>query len=447
MSTRPNVVVFFTDQQRWDTTGIHGNPCGLTPNFDQAAMEGTFPEYAFTPQPVCGPARGVLQTGMYATSIGTYKNAIPLNPDLRTMAHYFNEAGYETGYIGKWHLGSTRHAVPERERGGYQYWLGANALEATSQAYNTLVYDNADRPVKLPGYRVDALTDAAIRYIDQNKEKPFFLFLSFLEPHFQNSNDSYPAPTVETRKRYDYMPPDLASLGGNSWQSINGYYGMVKRLDEAFGRVRDALKSLQLSENTILLFTTDHGCHFKTRNSEYKRSCHESSIRIPMAFTGGPFTGGGRIRSLVSLVDVAPTLLDACGIPVPEDMQGHSLMPLIDRSCKDWPEEIFVQISESQVGRAVRTSRWKYAVEAPDKDPMTDPGSDTYTETALYDLEHDPYELTNLIGYESHRQVADIMAERLKKAMIRAGESEPVILKAPPVPSGQRRVFPGEELL
>ena len=177
------------------------------------------------------------------------------------------------------------------------------------------------------------------------------------------------------------------------------------------------------------------------------RSCHESSIRIPMAFTGGPFTGGGRIRSLVSLIDVAPTLLDACGIPVPEDMQGHSLMPLIDRSCKDWPEEIFVQISESQVGRAVRTSRWKYAVEAPDKDPMTDPGSDTYTETALYDLEHDPYELTNLIGYESHRQVADIMAERLKKAMIRAGESEPVIPKAPPVPSGQRRVFPGEELL
>ncbi len=444
---KPNVVVFFTDQQRFDTTGVHGNPCGLTPNFDRVAMEGTHAKLAFTPQPVCGPARGVLQTGKYATCVGTYRNAVVLPKEHKTMAHYFNENGYYTGYIGKWHLGSTRHAVPEEERGEYQYWLGANALEATSQAYQTLVYDNENNPVHLPGYRVDALTDAAIRFIDQNKDKPFFLFLSFLEPHFQNSNDSFPAPDVYANQPAGYMPPDLGNLGGTSWQHLPGYYGMVRRLDEAFGRVLDVLKSLNLSEDTIVLFTTDHGNHFKTRNAEYKRSCHESSIRIPMAFTGGPFTGGGCLREMVSLVDIAPTLLDACHIPVPEDMQGHSILPLLGGKKADWEQEIFVQISEVQVGRAIRTKRWKYSVEALDKDPIKDSSSDTYTETFLYDLEHDPYELHNLIHSEAHREVCRVLAVKLKERMVGAGEKEPVILEAEKRPEGQLKVFEGEEEL
>ena len=110
---KKNVVVFFTDQQRYDTTGAHHNPCGLTPNFDQMASDGTHVDLAFTPQPVCGPARGVLQTGKYATAIGNYRNGVVLSPDHKTMAHYFNEAGYFTGYIGKWHLANGRHAVPK----------------------------------------------------------------------------------------------------------------------------------------------------------------------------------------------------------------------------------------------------------------------------------------------------------------------------------------------
>ncbi len=444
---RPNVIVFFTDQQRYDTTGIHGNPCKLTPNFDQMAMEGTHVNLAFTPQPVCGPARGVLQTGKYATHIGNYRNGICLSKDHKTMAHYFNEAGYYTGYIGKWHLGSTRHAVPKEERGEYQYWLGANALEATSTAYDTLVYDNDDKPVHLPGYRVDALTDAAIRFVDQNKEKPFFLFLSFLEPHFQNSNDSFPAPDTYKNEPAGYIPPDLGALGGTSWQHLGGYYGMVRRLDEALGRIRDALKSLHLDENTIVLFTSDHGCHFKTRNEEYKRSCHESSIRIPMALDGGPFTGGGRLREMVSLVDLAPTLLDACGIPIPGDMQGHSILPLLKGQGADFPQEIFVQISETQVGRAIRTKRWKYSVEALDKHPIQDSCSDVYTERYLYDLEHDPYELNNLIHSEAHREVCRILAEKLKKKMKEAGEAVPMIVEAEKTKIGQLRVFDGEENL
>ena len=435
--TRPNVVVFFTDQQRWDTTGVHGNPMGLTPNFDRMAVEGTHCYHAFTNQPVCLPARAVLQTGRYASQVDCMSNARQLPLDARTLAHHFNDAGYATGYIGKWHLAKDNPVPPER-RGGYQYWLASNVLEWTSDAYRCETYNGDGKLVRLPGYRVDGLADAAIRYIDGHQRDPFFLFLSFLEPHFQNSRDDYPAPTgYEERYLDPWTPPDLRALGGTSPQHLPGYYGMVKRLDEALGRVQDALKSLGLAENTIVLFTTDHGNHFKTRNGEYKRSCHDGSVRIPMAFSGPGFDGGGRRRDLVSLVDVAPTLLDACGLDVPAEMMGRSL--LSERQHQ--PDDVFIQISEAQVARAVRTRRWKYCVSAPTADTAgTTASADRYVEEALYDLLADPYELNNLIGLQSHQPVAEVMRARLLRRMAQAGEPAPAIDPAPTRPSGQKRV-------
>ena len=461
-STRPNVIVFFTDQQRWDTTGIHGNPLDLTPNFDRAARTGTSVYHSFTCQPVCGPARATMQTGMYATTTGCYRNMIPLPPDAKTLAHYFREGGYTTGYIGKWHLASVDERrpgednltywtrlghtpVPEAERGGYEYWLAANLLEFSSDSYDTVLYDNDNRRVKLPGYRVDAVTDAAIRYIEMPRTDPFFLFISYIEPHHQNHLDDYPPPDGY-RERYSgrWMPPDLAALGGSAHQHLGGYYGMVKRLDEAFGRLLDALKSLNLLDNTIVLFTSDHGNHFKTRNSEYKRSCHESSIRVPTAIIGPGFEGGGQLPALVSLIDIPPTLLDAAGLPIPETMQGRSFFPLVRRQAVDFPEEVFIQISESQVGRALRTRRWKYCVTAPDADPWNDAGSDRYVEQYLYDLEADPHELVNLAGLDTHAEVSRMLRERLIQRMVEAGEPAPVIEPAPvrTMPQQQRYVFP-----
>ncbi|NQT86989.1 sulfatase-like hydrolase/transferase [bacterium] len=442
---KPNVIVFFTDQQRWDASGLHGNPLDLMPNFDRMALAGAHCANAFTCQPVCGPARAVLQTGLHATAAGVWRNGIPLRPDQKTLAHHFNDAGYDTGYIGKWHLAST-DPVPPEERGGYEYWLGANVLEFCSQEYNCVMYDGDGKPIKLPGYRVDAQTDAAIRYIDGRQDDPFFLFLSYLEPHFQNHVDDYPPPDGY-REKYDgrWVPSDLAALGGSTHQHLGGYWGMVKRLDEALGRILDALKSLGIADNTIVLFTSDHACHFKTRNSEYKRSCHESSIRIPTAITGPGFMGGGQISQLVSLVDLPPTLLDAAGIPVPEDMQGHSILPLTRGEAEGFPDEMFVQISEAQVGRCVRTHRWKYSVIA--DEPDTGGGADTYREEFLYDLAYDPHELDNRIHLDSHRKVADVMRERLIRRMLAAGERAPTIIPAESHGSGQRRVDAAEELL
>lgn len=436
---QPNVIVFFTDQQRWDTAGVHGNPLRLTPNFDRMAKEGTWIKKSFTCQPVCGPARSCLQTGLYATTSGCHVNGIPLPEGSRTLAHEFREAGYRTGYIGKWHLAG-EEPVTEPKRGGYEYWLGSELLEFTSDAYDTVLFNGNNEKVKLPGYRVDAMTDASIRFIDEHQDHPFFLFVSYLEPHHQNHRDDYPAPDVYSESYIDrWTPPDLATLGGTSAQHLPGYYGMVKRLDDALGRMLDALKSLGLSENTIIMYTSDHGNHFKTRNNEYKRSPHDSAIRVPTAFAGPGFDGGGTMRELVSLIDLPPTLLDAAGLPVPERMQGKSLMPLVRKQSAAWSEEVFIQISESQVGRAIRTDRWKYAVHAPHKDAKKDPGSDHYQELYLYDLKADPYELNNLVGMESYRAIADELLETLLRRMNEAGEPPAQITQAEVKPAQHRR--------
>ena len=440
---RPNVIVFFTDQQRWDSTGIHGNPLDLTPNFDRLARAGADVHYSITCQPVCGPARACLQTGLYATETGCYRNGVPLPGESRTLAQHFGDAGYDTAYIGKWHLadGAQGPVAPE-QRGGYDFWLASNLLEFTSDAYDLVMYDKNGLPVKLPGYRVDAQTDAAIRYIDEHQESPFFLFLSYIEPHHQNHRDDYPAPPgYAERYRGRWLPPDLAALGGSSHQQLAGYLGMIKRLDEALGRLVDALLSLEMLEDTIILFTSDHGNHFKTRNAEYKRSCHDASVRVPTMLYGGPFTGGGRISQLVSLIDLPPTLLDAAGLPVPEGMSGRSILPLVQGEADDWQNEVFIQISESQVGRAIRSQRWKYAVTAPDKHGWHDADSDHYVESELYDLLADPEELHNRAGLETHREVCDVLRSRLIRRMIEANEDEPIIEPAPLVRgSGQLQV-------
>jgi len=432
MKKRANVIVFLTDQQRWDSSALYGNPLNLTPNFDRMAMNGTHFYNGFSCQPVCGPARACIQTGKYATTVGTFVNGIPLPEKEKTLGYYFKNVGYETAYIGKWHLaGNEFGPVPQQMRNGYDYWLASNVLEFTSSPYKTTMYNNENQPVNLIGYRVDAVVDAAISYINKNQKSPFFLFVSPIEPHMQNQIDDFPPPEGY-REKYTskWIPADLAALGGSTHQHLGGYWGMIKRIDEAFGRMLDALRSLDLLENTIVVYTSDHGCHFKTRNSEYKRSCHESSIHVPMAIQGPGFDGKGRVKNLISLLDISPTILDAVGIKVPSDMQGCSVMPLLKNQQEYRPDEVLIQISESQVGRAIRTQRWKYYIADVDKDPIKQMESDRYEEQLLYDLKYDPHELCNLISYDSHNKVKESLKIQLVKKMIEAGEKAPAIISA-----------------
>ena len=444
---RPNVIVFFSDQQRWDTVGCYGQELPLTPNLDRMAAEGVRFEHAFTCQPVCGPARSCLQTGRYATETGCFRNGIGLPADEKTIAHRLSAAGYEVGYLGKWHLASTRlpgitvnyrtEPIPPTHRGGYKdFWLASDVLEFTSHGYDGHMFNAGMQRVEFPKdrYRVDAVTDFALDYLrSRDRTRPLFLMISYIEPHHQNDHGHFEGPRGSKERFADYkVPGDLAGTRGDWRQEYPDYLGCIHSLDENLGRLRDELGKLGMAQNTLVIYTTDHGCHFRTRNGEYKRACHEGCIRIPMVACGPGFTGGKVIEELVSLIDVPPTILAAGGVDTPKGMRGRPLRGLVDGSATDWPEEVFVQISESHVGRAIRTQRWKYAVRAPGKNGGRDPGSDRYVEDFLYDLQNDPHERANLVADPRFAEVRKGLAARLIRRMVEAGEKEPMIDPAPP---------------
>ena len=434
---RPNIIFYFSDQQRWDTVNEEA-----TPNLMQLAREGIQFENSYTCQPVCGPARACLQTGMYATQCGCYWNGVPLPQTIRPMAEYFNEAGYETAYVGKWHLASDRlpnvgfhcekTAIPKERQGGYKnWWRAADVLEFPSHGYDGYVFDAEGNQIDFKGYRADCINDFALEYLDQKtSDDPFFLFISQLEPHHQNDRHCYEGPKETVEKFRDYpIPPDLSFLEGDYEKMYPDYMAAINRLDENVGRLVAKLKEKGLYENTILIYTSDHGSHFKTRNLEYKRSCHDSATHTPLIIRGGPFQGGKKEERLVSLIDLPPTMLDLAGIPIPKSYMGHSLVRELageepERDC------VFIQISESQCGRAIRTKQYKYSVRALAPTGYTIHRSPVYFEDYLYDLTKDPIEKNNLIKDRSYAFVRQKMKKLLLREMERAGEKKPVILPA-----------------
>lgn len=442
---KPNIIFFFSDQQRWDTVGCYGQRLPITPNLDRLASEGTKFEHAFTCQPVCGPARACLQTGLYATQVGCFTNGIALPKNKKTIANHFNENGYQTAYVGKWHLASTEvdseevkgerfdyriKPVPEELRGGYKdWWMAADVLEFTSHGYDGYVYDKDNNRVDFTGYRADCITDFALDFIRQREEdKPFFLFLSHIEPHHQNDRNTYEGPNGSKEKFKNFeVPGDLQGTSGDWRENYPDYLGCCERLDYNLGRLVQLLKDQGIYENTVIIYTSDHGSHFKTRNSEYKRSCHEGCIRIPMIACGPGFKGGKTVEEIVSLIDIPVTLLNAGGIDTKSEMMGNPLQFVVDGSKKDWPEEAFIQISESQLGRAIRTKKWKYSVKAPNEDGWKHSSSDIYVEDFLYDLENDYYEKNNLVTDPKYLEVREELRKRLIARMVEAGENEPVI--------------------
>ena len=434
---RPNIIFYFSDQQRWDTVNEEA-----TPNLMQLAREGIQFENSYTCQPVCGPARACLQTGMYATQCDCYWNGVRLPQTIRPMAEYFNEAGYETAYVGKWHLASDRlpnvgfhcekTAIPKERQGGYKnWWRAADVLEFTSHGYDGYVFDAEGNQIDFKGYRADCINDFALEYLDQKtSDDPFFLFISQLEPHHQNDRHCYEGPKETVEKFRDYpIPPDLSFLEGDYEKMYPDYMAAINRLDENVGRLVAKLKEKGLYENTILIYTSDHGSHFKTRNLEYKRSCHDSATHTPLIIRGGPFQGGKKEERLVSLIDLPPTMLDLAGIPIPKSYMGHSLVRELageepERDC------VFIQISESQCGRAIRTKQYKYSVRALAPTGYTIHRSPVYFEDYLYDLTKDPIEKNNLIKDRSYAFVRQKMKKLLLREMERAGEKKPVILPA-----------------
>ncbi len=445
-----NIIFYFTDQQRWDTCGCFGQPLKITPHLDGLAREGVRFDNAFSPQPVCGPCRAVFQTGKHPTETGCFRNNIMLPVHVRTLADYIREAGYETAYIGKWHLASsggpgglpvTDHtvtAVPRELRGGYTgYWRAADVLEFTSHGYDGYVFDENDRRIDFKGYRADCINDMALEFLDSyHGEKPFFMTVSQIEPHHQNDRGHYEGPEGSKERFSDFvLPGDLEALGGNAAEEYPDYLGQCASLDENLGRLIAKLKKKGIYENTVILFSSDHGSHFQTRNKDvhlnggddYKRSCHDACLHVPLVIAGGPFKGGVAVEELVSTASLPKTILALAGIDVGDAMIGENLLDVVEKKNPDRVNEIFAQISESRVGRCIRTARYTYAVCAPGINGNAAAASDRYVDDFLYDMEQDPYQLHNVVADPAYVQVRGELRERLLCWIEQAEGSRPVI--------------------
>lgn len=428
MQKKKNIIFYFTDQQRFDTFNED-----LMPNLYELSKQGVTFSNCFTCQPVCGPARACLQTGVYATEARCFKNGQSLPIDIPHLADYLSDAGYDTAYIGKWHLATDggflceKNPIPEDRRGGYRYWRAADVLEFTSNGQGGYLFDENEDRHNFTGYRPDCINDFALEYLDSvDKNKPFFLFVSHLEPHHQNDKKRYEGFPGTRDGFADYpIPDDLSFLQGDYKQHYPDYVSAINRIDYNLGRLIEKLKDLGIFEDTVIIFTSDHGCHFKTRNAEYKRSCHDSSIHIPLVIKGGCFNDGKIRKDLVSLIDLPATILSLAGIDVPSHFKGDDLSVTADKQC------VYIQISESECARAIRTKDYKYSVCVPSPIAgMTMKKSPVYTEEYLYDLTSDPNEKVNLIMDPSYKIVRSAMQKLLLSEMKKAGEGNAVIVPA-----------------
>ena len=430
------------DQFRADFVGAnHANPSVKTPNIDALAARGVNFNRCMSNQPLCSPSRASFITGQFATEAGVWKLGIELDHSLPTIATEFHKNGYTSNFIGKWHisetdLGNGKQQLgwipPGPSRGGFDdLWEGANVLELVSHPYEGSYWDTDGNNIGFKDeYRVDFIANRAARFIEQKHDKPWLLFVSQLEPHHQNDVDAFvPPKRYEDKYNDPFIPADLRNLPGNWRSRIPGYYGCVQAIDDCVGTLVASLEKTGQLDNTIILFFSDHGCTFRTRLGEYKRSPHDSSIHVPFVIAGPGFDQSTVIEEVVSLLHLTPTLLDGAGIQPPASMRGKPLKSLADDPAvrKAWDSTSYFQISQSICGRGIRTPDWCYCAYDPTVKNGEAERSTQYQDFALYSIAGDPAQTLNLIGRPEYKEIADQLRAELRKRIVAAGEPQATI--------------------
>ncbi|MFB3902430.1 MAG: sulfatase [Acidobacteriota bacterium] len=324
---RPNLVFVFADQMRAQASSRAGDPNVQTPNLDRLAGESVQFAAAVSNCPVCCPYRASLMTGQYPLTHGIFLNDLHLSDDSVTIGKVFSGAGYETAYIGKWHLnGRGRSAyIPPENRQGFKYW---RALECTHEYNNSFYY--ADDPTRQTwkGYDAIAQTSEAETFLrKRERSKPFALFLSWGPPH-----NPYNTAPPEYRARFN---PEHMRLRPNvpewkTWvrQALAGYYAHIVALDDCLGQLVETLRREGLEENTILVFTSDHGDMLGSQDQTLKQRPWDESILVPFLLRFPKRFGRGRrkVEAILSTPDIMPTLLGLCQIAIPGSVEGKDLL-------------------------------------------------------------------------------------------------------------------------
>lgn len=416
MAGQPNILIILSDQLRRNALGLYGNPDISTPSCDFLGSKGVVFKNACSSYPVCVPFRFTLMTGQYAHSRAVPAIEYRMSPSERTLADEFNDAGYETVYIGKWHLyGShgrkpfnsleviSRTPVPAAYQGRWQKWYGFDLCNNHSE---TLYFvDNEVTPRRLETYQTDGLFDAAISHLTEHKgsKQPFIMVVSVEAPH-----PPYQAPDKLTEKwmaRDIELPPNFEAPDETTrlhWTRQRKIYNaMVENLDYNIGRMNLFLDETGLADNTVKVILADHGELGGSHGKIAKQHPFEESVGIPLIITDPRYSGAGSrwIDDPVCTEDLFPTLLGLAGLNPKNAVPGENLAPLIwgkqDRLDREGVLLEFVAEHRQQMPyhnqtwRGYRTRQFKYTVLG---------GAGGGRPWQLFDLQHDPFEMVNLIN-------------------------------------------------
>ncbi|MGG7661945.1 sulfatase family protein [Dyadobacter sp. BHUBP1] len=414
-SRKPNIVIVLADQWNAQSLGYAGNVDVKTPNLDKLAQRSVIFTTAVSVMPVCSPARASLLTGQYPLTHGVFYNDRPLRNEALTLAEIYKEAGYATGYIGKWHINgqanyekqfaARNRAVPRDRRQGFDYW---KAREVTHDYNSSFYFDENDVRHEWPGYDVFPQTDSAISFIDKNKNNPFLLVLSWGPPH-----DPYQTAPEAYRKMYDparlKLRPNVPdSLQAKARKDLAGYYAHCTALDKSAGDLLNALKREGIEENTILLFTSDHGDMLYSQGKVRKQKPWDESVLVPLLvhYPAGLGVAKRELALPFSNVDILPTLLGISNMKIPETVEGNNYAAILTgRQKPTGNEAALIQVpvpfhennflNGGREYRGIRTKRYTYVRDL--KGPWL-----------LYDNAKDPFQLKNLIGSPAY---ADVQAK------------------------------------
>jgi N-acetylglucosamine-6-sulfatase len=467
---RPNIVFILCDDLRWDCMSCAGHPYLKTPNIDRLANEGVRFKNAFCTTSLCSPSRASILSGLYAHTHKVMDNFTEFPANLPSFPARLHEEGYETAYIGKWHMGENN----DEKRPGFDYFV---SHKGQGKYYGTEFNIDGKRQV-INGYYTHIVTDFAIDWIKRPRNKPFLLMLGHKAPHsfyipepkysnvFDNVEIKYPdtafnlegkpqwikdrlttwhgiyGPLFEWRKNF----PDTSPEGVKDFAAMTrAYWGTILSVDDSVGRIYDTLKQLGILENTIIVFMGDNGLLNGEHGMVDKRTMHEPSIRIPLIirYPGLTPTNNPKvIEQMVLTVDIAPTILELCNAKPLKNIHGKSVVKLVQKGDPKWRTSFFYEYNyEKQFPytpnvRGVRTDEWKYM-----HYPHGDGKPDRHL-AELYNLKEDPEERFNLINDPKYAPVVKKLQAELKRLMKETGLKEDKM----PIDEGIKKELPEQSI-
>ncbi|NLX14707.1 MAG: sulfatase [Phycisphaerales bacterium] len=448
---RPNVVFILTDDQRWNCIGLAEDAVMKTPNIDRLGREGVYFPNAFCTTSLCSPSRASILGGLYAHAHGVTNNFTEYPADLPTFPRRLQEAGYQTAYIGKYHMGEDNDDI----RPGFDYFV---THKGQGQYFdNTFRLNGGERRV-VPGYYTHVITDMALEWLKQREgDRPFLLYLGHKAPHsfyypepryentFYDVDIHYPLTAFHLDDKphwyhdrldtwhgiygplFDYRKdfPDRSASGVLAFADmVRAYRGTILSVDDSVGRIYDYLKDAGELDNTLIIFTTDNGLLEGEHGMVDKRTMHEASIRLPLVvrYPGlTPPNAPKLIDEQVLTIDFAPSILDICGAEPLDQTHGRSWKKLVQHGDSEWRTSWYYEYDyESQFPytpnvRGIRTDRWKYV-----RYPHGDGSPDRHL-AELYEIRSDPAERRNLINDPNYAPVVAQLHHELNRLIRETG--------------------------